>query len=90
ASGAADGAFGLQAAAQASGLDFIALARERYFLVTLKSALNQRAVQRLIALLGSATWLRTLGELPGYEATQTGLVLALTKVLPWWTYRRVR
>ncbi len=90
ASGAADGAFGLQAAAQASGLDFIALARERYFLVTLKSTLDQRAVQRLIGLLGSPAWLRTLSELPGYQATQSGEVLALTKVLPWWTYRRVR
>ncbi|MBA3589579.1 MAG: helix-turn-helix transcriptional regulator [Methylibium sp.] len=90
ASGAADGAFGLQAAAFASGLDFIALARERYFLVTLKSTLEQRAIKRLVALLGSPAWARTLDALPGYQATEPGAVLALTKVLPWWTYRGAR
>lgn len=90
ASGAADGAFGLEAAARASGLDFIALARERYFLVTLKSALDQRAIQRLVALLASPAWARTLSGLPGYQATEPGAVLALTKALPWWTYRSVR
>lgn len=90
ASGAADGAFGLEAAARASGLDFIALARERYFLVTLKSALDQRAIQRLVALLASPAWAQTLSGLPGYQATEPGAVLALTKALPWWTYRSVR
>lgn len=90
ASGAADGAFGLQAAAQASGLDFIPLIRERYFLVTLRSTLEQRSVQRLIALLGSPAWADALSRLPGYRAADPGAVLALTKVLPWWTYRSAR
>lgn len=88
ASGAADGAFGLEAAARASGLDFIALARERYFLVTLKSALEQPAVKRLVALLGSPAWAQVLAALPGYQATEPGAVLSLTRVLPWWTYRK--
>lgn len=90
ASGAADVAFGLEAAARASGLDFLPLARERYFLVTLKSALQQPAVQRLVALLGSTAWAQTLAGLPGYRATEPGAVLALTKVLPWWSYRETR
>lgn len=90
ASGSADGAFGLQAAALASGLDFIPLARERYFLATLKTTLEQPAIKRLIALLGSPAWTRILNALPGYQATDPGAVLALTKVLPWWTYRRAR
>lgn len=90
ASGAADGAFGLQAAAVASGLDFLPLARERYFLATLKTALEQRAIKRLVALLASPAWTHTLGQLPGYQANEPGAVLALTKVLPWWTYRRAR
>lgn len=87
ASGAADAAFGLEAAARAAGLGFVPLARERYFLVTLKSTLEQPAVQRLVGLLGSTTWARTLAGLPGYRATEPGAVLALTKVLPWWSYR---
>ena len=90
ASGAADVAFGLEAAARAGGLDFVPLARERYFLVTLKSALDQPAVRRLVALLGSAAWAGTLAGLPGYRATEPGAVLALTRVLPWWSYREAR
>jgi putative molybdopterin biosynthesis protein len=87
ASGAADVAFGLEAAARACGLDFVPLARERYFLVTLKSSLELPALQRLIALLGSPAWTHMLATLPGYQASETGMVLPLTKVLPWWTYR---
>lgn len=90
ASGAADVAFGLEAAAGAAGLGFVPLARERYFLVTLKSTLEQPAMQRLVALLRSPAWTRTLAMLPGYCATEPGAVLALTKVLPWWTYRTQR
>ena len=90
ASGAADVAFGLEAAAHAAGLDFVPLARERYFLVTLKSTLEQPAVQRLGALLGSAAWAQTLAGLPGYRATEPGAVLSLTRALPWWTYRSKR
>ena len=55
ASGAADVAFGLEAAALACGLDFLPLAQERYFLVTLKSSLELPALRRLIALLGGTT-----------------------------------
>ena len=80
----------MQAAALASGLDFVPLARERYFLATLKTALEQRAIKRLLALLGSPAWAGTLDGLPGYHADEPGAVLALTKVLPWWTYRRAR
>lgn len=88
ASGAADAAFGLEAAAHAAGLHFVPLARERYFLVTLKSSLELPAVQRLVALLASPAWARTLGSLPGYRATEPGTVLSLTRVLPWWSYRQ--
>jgi putative molybdopterin biosynthesis protein len=87
ASGSADVAFGLEAAARACGLDFVPLAQERYFLVTLKSSLELPALQRLITLLGSPAWAQTLATLPGYRTSETGDVLPLTKVLPWWTYR---
>ncbi|WP_309639040.1 substrate-binding domain-containing protein [Methylibium sp.] len=90
ASGAADVAFGLEAAARAVGLDFVPLARESYFLVTRKSALALSAVQRLVTLLRSPAWAATLAGLPGYQAAEPGAVLALTKVLPWWTYRSAR
>lgn len=88
ASGAADVGFGLEAAARAAGLDFIALARERYFLVTLKSQLAEPAVQALLALLRSSAWTDTLDELPGYDPGEGAQVLSLTRVLPWWNYRK--
>lgn len=88
ASGAADAAFGLEAAARQAGLDFVPLVRERYFLLTLKSLLDSSAaLQRLVRLLGSTAWAQTLAGLPGYAATEPGAVLALTRVLPWWSYR---
>lgn len=89
ASGSADAAFGLEAAARPAGLDFIPLARERYFLLTLKSTLDSSpALRRLVALLGSTAWAQVLAGLPGYAATEPGAVLALTRVLPWWSYRK--
>jgi putative molybdopterin biosynthesis protein len=90
ASGAADVAFGLEAAAVTAGLDFLPLAKERYFLVTLKSALELPAVQKLVALLGSTEWSQQLSALPGYQATEPGAVLSLKRVLPWWNYRKAR
>jgi len=87
ASGAADVAFGLEAAARTAGLDFVPLARERYYLVVLKDALQLPAVQRLIALLASPAWSQALATLPGYAGNQPGKVLSLTRALPWWSYR---
>lgn len=90
ASGAADVAFGLEAAARSAGLDFVPLARERYYLVTLKDALQLTAVQRLSALLASSAWAQTLSTLPGYANNQPGQVLSLTRALPWWSYRAAK
>ncbi|MGA0609097.1 substrate-binding domain-containing protein [Caldimonas sp. KR1-144] len=90
ASGAADAAFGLEAAARAAGLDFVPLAHERYYLVVLKSSLELPAVQRLVALLGSSAWSQALATLPGYSGNEPGRVLSLTRVLPWWTYRTAK
>ncbi|HPG80222.1 MAG TPA: substrate-binding domain-containing protein, partial [Piscinibacter sp.] len=51
ASGSADASFGIEAAARARGLEFVPLAREQYFLVTLQHALDQPQVQTLLSLL---------------------------------------
>ncbi len=86
-SGRADAAFGTQAVAVAKGLDFIALAREHYFLVGLASALEHPHVRQLMTMLQSSTWQRELLGITGYEPERSGEVLALRRVLPWWTYR---
>lgn len=91
AGGAADAALGLQAAAQAEGLDFLPLVQEDYFLVCLSDTLEQPAVRALRAVLESPSWAQALDARPGYEAdSQAGNVLSLTRALPWWHFRSPR
>jgi putative molybdopterin biosynthesis protein len=90
ASGSADAGLGIEACAMERGLGFVPLLEERYHLVCLKSELETHGVRSLLALLQSPEWLRTLDSLPGYrsENAQSGQVLALRGVLPWWNYRK--
>ncbi len=87
ASGIADAAFGIEAAARARGLGFLPLAREQYFLVALRPSLEHPHVRALLDLLRSDAWQAQLNALPGYTADHSGEVLSLRRVLPWWTYR---
>ena len=89
-SGAADAGLGIEAIAREKGLGFVPLARERYHLVCLKSDLPTPQVQALLKELQSADWQGTLKLLPGYsgELAQSGQVLSLRAVLPWWHYRK--
>jgi putative molybdopterin biosynthesis protein len=92
AGGAADAGLGIEAAAREKGLDFIALVQERYHLVCLKSALPDAPVQALLKQLQSAAWQATLDALPGYSGAraQSGQVLSLRAMLPWWNYRKMK
>ena len=87
ASGRADVAFGIEAAAHAKGLGFVALRQERYFLVTLASHLNHPHLKTLLAALATREWQDTLQGIAGYAASQSGELLSLRKVFPWWSYR---
>ncbi len=88
ASGSADAAFGIEAAARARGLDFVALAREQYFLATLAPNLEQPQVAALLQVLASPGWAAVLRRIPGYAPERSGQVLSLRAVLPWWSYRK--
>jgi len=88
ASGSADAAFGIEAAARSRGLSFVPLAREQYFLVALQPALDHPHVQALLQVLKTEAWLAQLREIPGYTAERSGEVLSLRSVLPWWTWRK--
>ena len=92
ASGSADAGLGIEAAAHEKGLGFVPLVQERYHLVCLKSALPEAPVQALLEELQSADWQATLDGLPGYSgsAAQSGKVLSLRAVLPWWNYRQAK
>ena len=86
AAGQADAALGIEAAAAAQSLAFIPLAQERYALVCHREALPTPAVQLLAKQLRSAAWQRELAAIPGYAPLQSGQVLRMTQVLPWWEF----
>ena len=88
AAGQADAGLGIEVAARARGLGFVPLVQERYHLVCLKSALAQPGPQALLQLLRSASWQTQLNAIAGYRAAQSGEVLSMREVLPWWDYRR--
>jgi putative molybdopterin biosynthesis protein len=91
ASGAADVGVGIEPAAAQFGLHFVPLAEEHYYFVCLKEALERDAVRRLRTLLASPAWHEALADLPGCAAhAEAGAVLALTRALPWWRYRRAK
>ena len=85
-SGQADVGLGIEAAAVHAGLSFVPLVNENYHLVCLKSALEQPAILALRQLLQTPFWQAEISTLPGYAAQQSGEVLAMRKVLPWWDY----
>ena len=92
AAGAGDVGLGIATAADSAGLGFVPLVRERYHLVCLKSELPSPPVQALTAALQSKDWQTLLSELPGYDGqhAQSGKVLSLSSVLPWWQYRKLK
>lgn len=91
AAGQADAGLGIEAAARARGLDFVPLVEEDYHLVCLKSALEEPAVRVLCEVLHSAGWREALQQLPGYRIDErAGQVLAMSRLLPWWNYRRAK
>jgi putative molybdopterin biosynthesis protein len=88
ASGAADAGLGIAAAAHARGLDFVPLLEEDYYLVCLKTALQEPPVQALLDVLRSGEWQARLAALPGYKVKRCGEILSLSEQLPWWKFAR--
>ena len=77
ASGMADVGVGVQTAAQRFGLTFIPLLRERYFFALRAAALEQPAMQSVLALIASPAYRSAVAALAGYEAGETGRVLTV-------------
>ena len=90
ASGQADVGFGIQAAAAQFGLDFIPLMREQYYFACLKETLDQAPIIRLRELLRHSQWRDAIADLPGYDAADTGLVVALRQAMPWYAFRTAK
>lgn len=90
ASGQCDVGLGIAAAAQLAGLDFVPLVTERYHLVCLKSALEQPAVLQLRQLLQTPAWQDAVRSIAGYCPQDSGQVLSMRKILPWWHFLQVK
>lgn len=90
ASGSADAGLAIEAAARARGLDFVPLIDEDYYLVCLKSLLEQAPVQALRQVLAGSAWQDLLRSLPGYVPLRSGEVLSLSAQLPWWRYAKAK
>ena len=84
ASGDADAALGIQAVALRHGLDFVPLETEHYYLVCLRSALDEAPMLLLRKVLEGADWQATMARIPGYRPLRSGQVLSLKAILPWW------
>jgi putative molybdopterin biosynthesis protein len=76
ASGQADVGLGILAAARALDLDFIPLKSERYDLVVTREIWDQPPVRTLRKVLESREFRDSVGELGGYDTSQTGVVAA--------------
>ncbi|MFN8854109.1 MAG: substrate-binding domain-containing protein [Planctomycetaceae bacterium] len=71
-SGWADAGVCVRLASEEAGLRFLAVREEAYDLVCPVAELNSPRVVSLLQVLRSAEYRRLLGELPGYDTTETG------------------
>ncbi|WP_332675593.1 substrate-binding domain-containing protein [Aromatoleum sp.] len=76
--------FGLRAAADCFGLDFVPIAQEQYFLVCLKPALETAAMRAVLDVLASEDFRRFARAVPGYDADAAGEIVPLRRTLPWY------
>jgi len=74
ASGLADVGFGLEPPARRYGLDFIALASERYFFLCTETTFSGTRMSALMELLQSDGFRAELNRLPGYNPRECGQV----------------
>ncbi len=74
ASGMADVAFGVEAAARQFGLDFIHLVTEDYFFVCRKSLLDTAPMKRILEVMRGEEFHQAIVDLPGYTAVDTGVI----------------
>jgi transcriptional regulator of molybdate metabolism, LysR family len=59
---------------------------EAYFLACLKSTLDQPATRALLVAAANRRGRSVFAGLPGYAPMQSGEVLSMSRVLPWWRF----
>lgn len=80
ASGMADVSFGVETAAKRFDLEFIPLARERYFFACELKALGEPSTAAALSIMLSEEFKSTVNSLAGYDSTLSGSVLTLDAV----------
>jgi molybdate-binding protein len=83
AAGRADAGFGLRAAASRLRLDFVPLARERYFLAAARRTLRGAPAQALLRTLRGKEFASAVGGLPGYDPARAGEHESIAAALSW-------
>lgn len=81
ASGMADAAFGVEAAAKHFGLDFVRLLTEDYFFVCRRAFLDTEPMQRVLDVMKGQEFHDAVMQLPGYVAQQPGTVSTVKEFL---------
>jgi molybdate transport repressor ModE-like protein len=77
ASGTADVAFGIEAAAAQQGLSFVPLATERYFLAMRATTPSRPAAQSLLSALESRWFRKIVREMPGYVLPERRMLMSV-------------
>ena len=80
ASGMADSAFGIEAAAARHGLDFVPIETEEYLLACRLGRLKARPVVTLRKLMASAAFRKGTADFAGYDFSRAGRLMRLTAV----------
>lgn len=81
ASGMADAAFGVEAAARQFGLDFVRLLTEDYFFVCKRAFLDTEPMRRVLDIMKGRAFCDAIAQLPGYVAARPGAVSTVREFL---------
>jgi molybdate-binding protein len=79
ASGMGDVGLGVRTAAARFQLDFVPLARERYFFALRRDALDEPLMRQLVGILQKSVYHEMVDALPGYHAADTGKIESLSE-----------
>jgi putative molybdopterin biosynthesis protein len=88
ASGMADAGFGVEPPARQFNLDFIPVAKERYFLICRDETLALPEAQELVELLRGQAFRSLISGLPGYSAPRAGEVAGIVETFPFLDARK--
>ena len=78
----ADAGFGVEPAARQFALDFLPMAKERYFLICRNESLDLPESKELIELIRGQAFLDLIAGLPGYTAPRAGQIESIADAFP--------